>query len=57
MENESAKTLEVTEPIESAEEVTSTQEQENEVVTEENGDNVEFTDNEESGKTDSTEDY
>ena len=54
MENESAKTLEVTEPIESAEEVTSTQEQENEVVTEENGDNVEFTDNEESGKTEET---
>ena len=47
MENESAKTLEVTEPIESAEEVTSTQEQENEVVTEENGENVEFTDSEE----------
>jgi len=54
MENESAKTLEVTEPIESAEEVTSTQEQENEVVTEENGENVEFTDSEESAKTEST---
>lgn len=54
MENESAKTLEVTEPIESAEEVTSTQEQENEVVTEENGENVEFTDSKESAKTEST---
>lgn len=54
MENESAKTLEVTEPIESEEEVTSTQEQENEIVTEENGDNVEFTDNEESDKPEET---
>jgi len=54
MENESAKTLEVTEPIESVEEVTSTQEQENEVVTEENGENVAFTDNEETVKTEET---
>ena len=55
MENESAKTLEVTEPIESVEEVTSTQEQENEIVTEETGDNVEFTDNEQSVDIEETE--
>ena len=54
MENESAKTLEVTEPIESAEEVTNTQEQENEIVTEENGENVEFTDSKETVKSEET---
>lgn len=47
MESESEKTLEVTEPIESESEVTNTQEQEKEIVTEENGASEEFTDTEE----------
>lgn len=47
MENESAKTLEVTEPIESVKETTGTQEQENETVVDENGEKLEFTDSKE----------
>lgn len=47
MENESAKTLEVTEPIESVKETTGTQEQENETVVDENVEKLEFTDSKE----------
>lgn len=51
MENESAKTLEVTEPIESVKETTDTQEQENETVVDENGEKLEFTDSKENEPT------